>query len=126
MLRGPTPRRRRRDGEVWHKNKGPHRTHETFLLCFRCRRAISVNGWRRHARICFGIRKCFACESPFPCRNGLCTWSKAIVDACAVIPRRLVPYFRWLTPRQPRRMTDEQLALEKPALRWLKSLERSP
>ncbi len=123
MLRGPTPRRRKREGEVWHKHKGPHRKHAIFVLCFRCRRAVSTNGWRRHARVCFGIRKCFACESPFPCRNTLCTWSSAIAKAFAVIPARLVLYFR--TSDTKRRRTPDQLALERPALRWLKSLERS-
>lgn len=123
MPRGRHPRRRKRDGETWHKRKGPHKKHAIYVLCFRCTSAVCTTGWRRHARACFGIRRCFACELPFPCRNKLCPWSAAIERARVVVPPRFLPYFWRRNPlyRKPR-MTPIRALLERPALRWLEKV----
>lgn len=122
MPRGRHPRRRKREGERW--SKGTPRKKSVFVLCFNCKRGVSFNGWRRHARTCFGIRHCFACRYPFPCQNAICVWSHTIRDACAVIPAALVPYFWRRDGRRKPSRTDARRALEIPALRWFESLKK--
>lgn len=121
MPRGRHPRRRKREGERW--STGTPRRTSVVLLCLNCKRGISKNGWRRHARLCFGINHCHACRYPFPCANTICSWSAAILEAFAPIPAELVPYFRRADPRWRTKLTAEQLALEIPAQRWFKSLK---
>lgn len=114
MPRGRHPRRLKREGERW--SKGTPRKKSVHVLCVRCHRAVSFNGWQRHARACFGIRRCFVCSLPFPCPSRRCPWKLAF----PAIPDELVPYFR-----ARGRGREKHKAIEVAALRWFATLRLS-
>lgn len=65
-------RRRKREGETWHKERGPHRGYP-LLLCSRCGKGFGANRYRVHRRACFGgVLRCLVCRGPFPCETPAC------------------------------------------------------
>ncbi len=112
------PRRKRREGETWHK-QGPHKKHNVFLLCLRCKRGMCSTRFRVHTRICFGFRKCFGCDLPFPCTSRCCPYR---FPEAPRIPTELVPYFK----DRHKPMTDARQLLERAAIRWFRKIQRKP
>ncbi len=95
--RHPRPRRKRYNGEVWHKGKGPHGPSLVHWLCLRCTRAVSKCGWKRHIRACIGLVLCHVCLGPFPCERPSCPWGAAyLLDAPPVVPASYVHWFQRL------------------------------
>jgi hypothetical protein len=107
-----SPRRLKRDGEVWHKN-GAHGKARLYLLCLRCKTAHAHNGWGKHIRACFGFHACLVCRGPFPCTNRHCVW---VFPEGPPVPAELLPYFRKNTPGKVRDL------LVRPAHRWLRGV----
>ncbi len=113
-----TPRRLKRSDETWHKN-APHGKADLFVLCFRCKRGVSRNNFRKHVRCCFGFPRCLICSLPFPCTSRWCAWRFAEPP---VIPKKLVPYFR----DRHKPMTPERQVLELQAWNWFARIRRTP
>lgn len=80
---------------------------------------MSTRNFRKHTRLCFGIRACPCCRQAFPCRNRWCDYK--FPDPIR-IPTELQPYFVWKNTRDD--ITPEAMALELRALRWLVSLRK--